>query len=99
MNAIDTNILVYAVDTRDPAKRQQARHVIDHLHDGVLLWQVACEFVAAARKLEKHGFTRDAAWEALAGFQSVLPLVPPSHTPCVWLESCMSSIGCPSGTR
>ncbi|MFL6216242.1 MAG: PIN domain-containing protein [Blastocatellia bacterium] len=58
MNAVDTNILVYAHDPRDPAKRTAAMALLDSLIDGVLLWQVACEFLWVSRKLEPHGYTQ-----------------------------------------
>jgi len=34
-----------------------------------LLWQVGCEFLSAARKLEPFGFPREHAWGALADMQ------------------------------
>lgn len=37
--------------------------------------QVACEFVAAARKLAGQGFTASDAWNRLAEFQALFPLV------------------------
>jgi predicted nucleic acid-binding protein len=48
--------------------------------DGVLLWQVACEFVAASRKLSAQGFTASNAWSRLAEFIGVLRLVLPTET-------------------
>ncbi len=53
MNAVDTNILIYAHDTRYPAKLAIAETLIRTLTDGVLLWQVACEYVAASRRLDE----------------------------------------------
>jgi len=38
MNAVDTNILIYANDSREPEKRKIAQKVIAELTDGVLLW-------------------------------------------------------------
>jgi len=55
MNAIDTNVLVYACDKTDPFKQGKAIRLIGELTDAVLLWQVACEFVAASRKLSDQG--------------------------------------------
>lgn len=46
--------------------------------DGVILWQVACEFVAASRKLERQGFRPEDAWARLAEFLTVFPLILPS---------------------
>lgn len=55
MNAVDTNILLYLHDPRDPIKQEKAERLITSLTDAVLLWQVACEFVAASRKLAPFG--------------------------------------------
>jgi predicted nucleic acid-binding protein len=66
MNAVDTNVLVYAQDPRDPRKRQIAAELIENAADGVLLWQVACEYVAASRKLVPFGFSVAEAWRDLA---------------------------------
>ena len=35
------------------------------LVDGILLWQGACEFISASRKLEPLGFDRDRAWREI----------------------------------
>ena len=61
MNAVDTNILIYVHDDREPNKKAKARELIDDMEDGLLLWQVACEYVAAARKLSPQGYTMDDA--------------------------------------
>ena len=78
MIAVDTNILIYAHDRRDPAKMNTAIALLDSLTDGVLLWQVACEFIAASRKLERQGFTAAEAWARLREFLDVCPLATPS---------------------
>ena len=57
MIALDTNILIYACDKADASRQNVALDLISNAHDGVLLWQVACEFVAASRKLKHQGFT------------------------------------------
>lgn len=62
MNAVDTNILIYSNDSREPTKRQIAQDLLARLSNGVLLWQVACEYTAAARKLEKFGFNQKDAF-------------------------------------
>jgi predicted nucleic acid-binding protein len=46
--------------------------------DGILLWQVACEFVAASRKLSAQGFTAAHAWSRLSEFVGVLRLALPT---------------------
>ena len=63
MNAVDTNILLYVHDPRDPDKQAIAASVIQSLIDGVLPWQVAYEYLAAARKLEPIGYDRSEAWQ------------------------------------
>ena len=78
MIALDTNVLIYACDRSDPDRQQTATQLIERTIDGVLLWQVACEFVAASRKLSGQGFTGSDAWSRLAEFQALFPLVLPS---------------------
>jgi hypothetical protein len=57
MNAVDTNVLIYACDQTDVRRQRLALDLITTSPDCVLLWQVACEFIAASRKLNKQGFT------------------------------------------
>lgn len=57
MTALDTNILIYACDKAEPRRQQIALDLIAKATDAVLLWQVACEFIAASRKLREQGFT------------------------------------------
>jgi predicted nucleic acid-binding protein len=71
MNAVDTNVLIYAQDPREPDKQAVARELIDDLEDGILLWQVACEFLAASRKLIPVGYTLDDAFEELRQMRSM----------------------------
>jgi predicted nucleic acid-binding protein len=59
---IDTNVLVYADDTRDPRKQRKARELIRRLlleQRGVLSLQVLQEFFAAATR--KLGLSSEAA--------------------------------------
>ena len=55
MHAVDTNVLIYAHAPRDAAKQTMAVSLIQSLTPGVLLWQVACEYLSASRKLEPTG--------------------------------------------
>ena len=55
MIALDTNILIYACDKADLKRQRVALDLVSNASDGVLLWQVACEFVAASRKLRSPG--------------------------------------------
>jgi predicted nucleic acid-binding protein len=77
MIALDTNILIYACDKREPARQKTALDMIAGSSDAVLLWQVACEFVAASRKLADQGFTREDAWARLAEYLALFPLTLP----------------------
>jgi len=78
MIAIDTNVLLYACDRRSPDKQAQAIELVESVSGGLLLWQVACEFAAASRKLGAVGFTLEQAWDRLAEFAAILPLVTPT---------------------
>ncbi len=71
MNAVDTNILLYVHDPRDSIKQTKAAQLVASLTDGVLLWQVACEFVAASRKLSAFGFDVEQAWREVRRLRSV----------------------------
>lgn len=78
MNAVDTNILIYVNDPRDLIKREIASSLVSSLTDGILLWQVACEYLAASRKLEPLGYDRAQAWQYIRDLQQVWDTVLPS---------------------
>lgn len=71
MNAIDTNVWIYCHDVRDAEKQQIAQQLIGTVEPIALLWQVGCEFIAAARKLQTFGFTEEQAWQSLADMQAM----------------------------
>lgn len=71
MNAVDTNVLIYVQDSRDPVKQATATALVSNLPDGVLLWQVACEYLAASRKLAPLGYNRAQAFRDLNNWRSV----------------------------
>jgi len=71
MNAVDTNILIYVNDPRDPVKQDIAISLVSALTEGVLLWQVACEYLAASRKLESLGYNRAQAYQYIRDLQQV----------------------------
>jgi len=81
MIALDTNILIYCCDERDPRRQQIALDLVAETTEGVLPWQVACEFIAASRKLADQGFTAAQAWQRLGEFLGLFPLLMP--TPAV----------------
>jgi predicted nucleic acid-binding protein len=79
MNAVDTNVLIYAYDESDMSRHVTASRLIESLDDGVLLWQVACEFIAATRRLNQASLAGDGAWERLEDIMQLLPLVSPTR--------------------
>lgn len=68
----------FAYDTRDTLKQATAIEVVRSLTNGVLLWQVACEFIAASRKLSDQGLNAELAWAHLEDLRQLLPLVLPT---------------------
>lgn len=78
MNAVDTNILVYANDPRDPRKQAIAGTLLEDIDDGILLWQVVCEFFAASRKLEPFGYGLADAWNDMAELRTTWRTVIPT---------------------
>ncbi|SRR5579871_3296848 len=80
MTGYDTNILIYCCDSSDLVRQRKAMDLIESRTDGVLLWQVACEFLAASRKLAQQRFTQEDAWNRLKDFRNVLPLILPSSS-------------------
>lgn len=83
MNVLDTNVWIYCHDVRDPEKQQVAQRLIETVGSIALLWQVGCEFIAAARKLKPFGFTEEQAWQSLEDMQVMVEtiLLP---TPELW---------------
>ena len=71
MNAVDTNILIYVHDPRDANKQEIAAALVSNLIDGVLIWQVACEYLAASRKLELLGYDKSQAYQYIRDLQQV----------------------------
>ncbi|NET74422.1 MAG: PIN domain-containing protein [Sphaerospermopsis sp. SIO1G2] len=71
MNAVDTNILIYVHDPRDTNKQGIAASLVANLTDGVLIWQVACEYLAASRKLESLGYDKSQAYQYIRDLQQV----------------------------
>lgn len=79
MNAVDTNVLIYARDPRDLIKHQKARQLMAAMTNGALLWQVGCEFIAASRKLATVGYTQAQAWRELEQLCVLWKLILPSE--------------------
>lgn len=78
MNAVDTNILIYVNDPRDPLKQAIAASLVAGLTDGLLIWQVACEYLAASRKLEPLGYERTQVYQYIRDLQQVWYTVLPT---------------------
>src|SRR5438046_10524906 len=57
MNAVDSNILLYSVDTHAPAKLAQAQALIEQLSDEqtILPWQALCEAANGLRRWANKG--------------------------------------------
>ena len=66
-------------DPRDPAKQQAAVKLTTGMGDRALLWQVACEFVSASRKLAPFGFTQAEAWRELERLRQLRTMILPSE--------------------
>jgi predicted nucleic acid-binding protein len=82
MNAIDTNVLVYAVDFNEPTKQAKAIDLLNRLSqpptETVLLWQVVGEYLSCLRRWQSAGRVTDTLVEqyvnrALAMFSLTLP--------------------------
>jgi predicted nucleic acid-binding protein len=71
MNAVDTNVYVYALDADEAAEQARAVELFDQLMlkpgQTVLLWQVACEFLGQLRRWQSQG--RLTAAEVAAAFE------------------------------
>jgi predicted nucleic acid-binding protein len=83
--------LIYARDPRDPVKQQEARALTANLTGGALLWQFACEFIAASRKLTAVGYTQAHAWGELEQLRVLWKLIVPSENVFVRAEELTAS--------
>jgi predicted nucleic acid-binding protein len=84
MDAIDTNVLVYAIDSHEPAKQAKARDLLIRLSSAsttVLPWQVACEYMSCLRRFAATGRFPAADIEAdILDLLNVFPLVLPTES-------------------
>jgi len=87
MNAVDTNVLFYAHDLRQEEKQKIAADLIASLDDGVLVWQVACEYLWASRKLEPQGYSHSDALEEVRSLRRVWNTVLPDWPALDRMES------------
>jgi len=99
MIALDTNVLIYCCDRRDPRRQQLALDLVAGITNGILPWQVACEFIAPSRKLAEQGFTATQAWQRLGEFLALFPMMV-LRRPCSSAGGpSTSNSSAPSGTR
>jgi len=91
MIALDTNVLIYCCDSRDPRRQEIALDLVAGTTDGISPWQVACEFIAASRKLAAQGLTslRVVACRCLSSQLAEEPPTPPFSKKLA--SSCSSS--------
>ena len=83
MNAVDTNVFVYALDVNEPDKQAKAKKLLVGLAqtsiETLLLWQVAGELLNWLRKWESADRVSSAGVEAhFWNFLAMFPLVVPS---------------------
>jgi len=81
MIAVDTNVLVYAVDLYEPVKMQKAIALLQSLKGNSLIipWQVAVEFLYRLRRWEQIGrIGRTETEQYLTRFVYSMPIVHPT---------------------
>ena len=82
MNAVDTNVLLYSVDSHEPEKRAAAMQLLRRLRDAeeptMLLWQVLCETTCQLRRWSAKGRIPQADADAyISAFRDIFPLETP----------------------
>lgn len=81
MNAIDTNVLVYAVDADGKDKRVQALALLNRLPpaETLILWRVVCEFGSVLTKFAVQGRQGAEPADAVAAVRGRYPVALPSE--------------------
>ena len=81
MNAIDTNVFVYAFDVDEAVKGVRALQLIESLPLGetVLLWQVACELGAVLSRIGSRARNVRDRQAAIDSVRTRFPLVCPTE--------------------
>lgn len=85
---LDTNVLVYAVDVREPARRARATDLLFHLvaeRTGVLPAQVLAEFANVALRRLHTSIGLEAVYRQIEHFEQSLRVLP--LTPAIVLEA------------
>ena len=82
MNGVDTNILVYSADQKEPVKQPKADRLIRQLLASggtVMLWQVLVESIQQLRRWKDRGDLTEAEFDIHAQeFRNVFPVVFPT---------------------
>lgn len=83
MNAVDTNVLLYSVDHKEPAKQLKAQQLLSQLHTAaeptILLWQVLGELAQQLRRWCDQGRMTPVEFsQYIQAFRHVFPLVLPA---------------------
>jgi len=99
MIAVDTNVLVHAVDSGEPGKSARAWALLERLQrePTVLLWRVVCEFGAVIRRKQRTSHIRMDVPSLVSAWMEVYRLALPtrgvlrrgwglieSHQPSYW---------------
>lgn len=81
MIAVDTNVLVYAVDANETEKGAKAIALLDELQSKptVLLWQVVCEFGAVMERKKAKSTIRVDVGELASAWMDLFPLALPTR--------------------
>lgn len=82
MNAVDTNVFVYALDVDEPVKQAKAQNLFQLLVSKsgatVMMWQVASELLSNLRKRESAGRITSAEVDShFRNFLAMFPLATP----------------------
>ncbi|MEX2217486.1 MAG: PIN domain-containing protein [Phycisphaerales bacterium] len=81
MNAVDTNVLIYAFNTDDRDKGPAAAALLDRLAEAsgetVILWQVLCEFTAFVAKARQRAAAGPEAFDYVHALRQRFTLVSP----------------------
>ncbi len=80
MNAVDTNILAYCIDSESPAKATRAGAFVPSLQPGstLLLWQVVVELGAVITRWHRLGKASDEAYGWIEDLLAEFPLAVPT---------------------
>jgi predicted nucleic acid-binding protein len=81
MIAVDTNVLVYAVDANETLKGPRAVALLEEIapQQAILLWQVVCEFGAALSRRQAAGQFRIQVPEVVDAWLEIFPLALPTR--------------------